>query len=214
MATGTISSAADLALDDIDQQVTLMFAKVRTALASVTAAFLECDREAALALLADDQAVDGLQQAIEGSIRSRLAEPTPLDEAELSRLLSVLLVVAALERGGDVVARIASRTPQGLARVITAPVRTLVAEMSRVDVDLWARVAQAYNERDAAIASELELLHSQVARMGADLLAELGRTSPSTVVTVEMKSVVGCYQRLGDLAVDVAEEIRDGGWAA
>jgi len=213
MATGTMSAAIDLALDDIDEQVTLMFAKVRTALASVTAAFLDCDREAALALVADDQAVDGLQQSIERSIRSRLAAPSPLDEAELSRLLSVLLIAAALERGGDVVGRIASRTPQGLARVVTAPVRTLVAEMGRVDLDLWAKVAQAHVERDAGIASGLELLHSEMARMGTDLLAELGRASASTVVTVEMKHVVGCYQRLGDLAVDVAEEIRHGGWA-
>src|SRR5262245_46066101 len=93
-------------LDEIDEQVIRLLARVRGGWAAATAAFLDCDRDAARALVADDQLIDSLQTSIEELVQRRLAQLLPLGDADVWRLVSILLIVPELERSGDLVEHI------------------------------------------------------------------------------------------------------------
>jgi phosphate transport system protein len=205
----TIPAPPGHRLDEIDEQVLRMFARVRGGLAAATAAFLECNRDAARTLVADDQLIDSLQASIEELVQRRLAELLPLGDADVWRLVSILLITPELERSGDLVEHIALRTPQGLARVITARARGLIEEMSRVGVELWRLAADAYAEHDLDAPERLRVLDDELDDLHVDLSAELAQAAISNAVAIEMGLVARFYERLGDHAVNVTKRVRD-----
>lgn len=209
MATDTIHAPIGHHVDEIDEQVIRLFARVHSGLAAATAAFLACDREAARTLVADDQLIDSLQASIEELVQRRLAELLPLGDPDVWRLVSILLIVPELERSGDLVEHIALRTPQGLARVITARARGLIEEMSRIGVELWRLAADAYADHDLFAAERLRVLDDELDDLHVDLSAELAQAAMSNAVAIEMGLVARFYERLGDHAVNVTRRVRD-----
>jgi len=209
MATDTISAPPGRRLDEIDEQVIRLFARVHSGLAAATAAFLDCDRDTARALVAEDQLIDSLQASIEELVQRRLAQLLPLGDPDVWRLVSILLIVPELERSGDLVEHIALRTPQGLARVITGRARGLIEEMSRLGVELWRLAADAYADHDLDAAERLRTLDDELDDLHVDLSAELAQASMSNAVAIEMGLVARFYERLGDHAVNVTKRVRD-----
>lgn len=204
MPTKTLSTSAWRTLDAIDEQVALMFAMLQDGVAAVTAAFLECDRHAARAVAAGDQLIDLLQEAIEESVEAQLATALPSEDADLARLVSVLLVAAQLERAGDLLAEIAFCAGQGLARVITAVARDEVAEVGRLVTELWSGAAAAYLEGDCGVAAHLGVLARRVDDLHDDIANELSSVAVSTVAVADMKQVAALYERLARHALHVA----------
>src|SRR5688572_30725851 len=114
MATAeTMRGTLERPTDQIDAQVLQLFARVRTGLEGATAAFLDGDHDAAWDLVASDQVIDALQASTEELVQRRLTELLPLGDADVWRLVTVLLIVPELERSGDLVEHIALRAPQG-----------------------------------------------------------------------------------------------------
>jgi phosphate transport system protein len=194
-------------LDDLDQPVLQLFAMVSEGLAAATTAFLNDDRDAARAVVAAEQDIDSLESRIEDLIHQQLA--CGPDPSGLRQLLTVLRIVPELERSGDLVEHIALRTPQGMARLLSARARMLVQDMGEVGVQMWRAAADAYARRDAAAAERLRNLDDRLDDLHVSLSCELGQSVIATPVAIEMGLVARFLERLGDHAVNVARRVRD-----
>jgi phosphate transport system protein len=205
LAHGTTASGRD----EIDHQVIQLFAMVTAGLAAATAAFLHVDREAARALVADDQLIDSLQSSTEALVQAELARPLPRTDAELRRLVAVLRIVPELERSGDLVEHIALRTPQALARAITPRARGMIEEMGRIGVEMWRTAADAYSDHDTGLLARLRVLDDELDDLHVRLSSELAESATSVPVAIEMGLVARFYERLGDHAVNVTRRVGD-----
>jgi len=196
----------DGAVDEIHSHVLRLFAMVSGGLAAATAAFLGGDREAARRLVAEDRLIDELQSSTEELVQTELSRPERSDD-DLRLFVSVLRVVPELERSGDLVEHIALRTQSGLVGDLTPLTRGLIGEMGRLGVRMWQEAADAWAARDATAAHQLRLLDDELDDLHVRLTAELGRSTTSIPVAIELGLVARFFERLGDHAVNVTGRI-------
>ena len=194
-------------LDEIDQKVVQLFALVSEGLSAATDAFLAGDREAAKALMERDKVIDSLYIDVEEIVYRQLATQSPMAK-DLRFLLSVLRIVPELERSGDLAEHIAARAARGVASALTPRIRGLVEQMGLVGTEMWRRAADAYIERDAQAASELNERDDELDELHVSLTAELVSGQLTVPIALEMALVARFYERLGDHAVNIGERIR------
>lgn len=194
------------ALDEIHSQVLCLFAMVSGGLAAATTAFLGGDREAARRLVAEDRLIDELQSSTEELVQTELGRPERSD-ADLRLFVSVLRIVPELERSGDLVEHIALRTQSGLVGDLTPLTRGLIGDMGRIGVRMWQEAADAWASRDAGATKALRALDDELDDLHVRLTAELGRSTTSIPVAIELGLVARFFERLGDHAVNVTGRI-------
>ncbi len=194
------------AVDEIHSHVLRLFAMVSGGLAAATTAFLAGDREAARRLVAEDRLIDELQSSTEELVQTELSRPERSDR-DLRLFVSVLRIVPELERSGDLVEHIALRTQSGLVGDLTPLTRGLIGEMGSIGVRMWQEAADAWAARDATATSQLRLLDDQLDDLHVRLTAELGESTTSIPVAIELGLVARFFERLGDHAVNVTGRI-------
>jgi phosphate transport system protein len=194
-------------LDTIDGKVLHLFALVTEGLAAATDTFLASDRDMARAIVDADKLVDELYADIEVLVQRQLVLQAPV-ASELRYLLSVLRIVPELERSGDLVEHIASRAARGLGAELTPQVRGLVEQMGQRGVEMWRYAADAFAERDANAAEQLNRLDDRLDDLHTQLLTEISSGALGTAVAIEMALVGRFFERLGDHALHVTERVR------
>jgi phosphate transport system protein len=204
-----IPELAERPVDEIDDQVIRLFAMVMAGLAAATDAFLSGDRDAARALIADDQRIDSLQTSTEELVQRELTLSLQHTGPDLRRLVSILRIVPELERSGDLVEHIALRTAQGLGGVITPKSRGMIEQMGRIGVEMWRIAADAYADHDIDAVDRLRLLDDDLDDLHVSLSSELAESATSNAVAIEMGLVARFYERLGDHAVNVTKRVGD-----
>jgi len=143
-----------------------------------------------------------LQFSTEELVQTELSRPERSD-ADLRLFVSVLRVVPELERSGDLVEHIALRTQSGLVGDLTSLTRGLICEMGRIGGRMWQEAPNALAARDAAATHHLRLLDDELDDLHVRLTAELGRSTTSIPVAIELGLVARFFERLGDHAVNV-----------
>jgi phosphate transport system protein len=194
-------------LERINGQVIGLFALVGECVAGATDALLSGDREAAKALVARDQMIDGTYRGIEELVQRQLSLQSPM-ASDLRFLLAVLRIVPELERSADLAEHIAQRAVRGLTPELTPRVRGLVDQMGRVAVEMWHGAADAYAERDADARDRLNEQDDELDDLHISLTAEISSGKMSIPVVIEMALIARFYERLGDHAVNVAGQVR------
>jgi phosphate transport system protein len=194
-------------LEDIDQKVVQLFALVSEGLSAATDAFLSGDRESAKQLIDRDKVIDSLYMDVEEIVYRQLATQSPMAK-DLRFLLSVLRIVPELERSGDLVEHIARRAATGVASALTPRIRGLIEQMGIVGTEMWRLAADAYVERDALAAVELNERDDEIDELHVSVTAELVSGQLTVPIAIEMALVVRFYERLGDHAVNIGERIR------
>ena len=194
-------------LEDIDQKVVQLFALVSEGLSAATDAFLSGDRESAKQLIDRDKVIDSLYIDVEEIVYRQLATQSPMAK-DLRFLLSVLRIVPELERSGDLVEHIARRAATGVASALTPRIRGLIEQMGIVGTEMWRLAADAYVERDADAAVELNERDDEIDELHVSVTAELVSGQLTVPIAIEMALVVRFYERLGDHAVNIGERIR------
>jgi phosphate transport system protein len=194
-------------LGAIDQAVNRLFALVTESLAGATDAFLSGDTEQARNIKAADEDIDNLQLEIEQLVQRSLMLQSPMSR-DLRFLLSVLRIVPELERSGDLAEHIASRTLRGLPAELSPKLRGIIQRMGEVGVEMWREAADAYANRDADVAAELNQRDDELDDLHSHLIAQLIEGQATTEVALEMALIGRFYERLGDHAVHVAERVR------
>ncbi len=193
-------------LEVIEGKVIQLFALVAEGLAAATEALLTGDRDAAAMLAEREDLIDTLHLEAEEMVNQALALQSPV-ATDLRFLLSVLRIVPELERSHDLVEHIARRGGQGLDEVLTPRARGLVARMGEVGTVMWRKTADAWYERDASAAAELEADDEEMDSLHAGLVAELGAGGTALTVAMDMTIVARFYERLGDHAVNISRRV-------
>ena len=195
----------DGTLDLIDRQVIQLFALVAEALAGATHALLAGDRVAARELAANDEAIDRLYHEIE-AMTTRRAETLGSAE-EMHYLVAVLRMLPEIERSGDLAEHVASRAVRGLGVELSHRARGMIEQMGEIACTMWRRTADAYADREAGAAGDLEELDDDLDELHVLLTAEIASGSMTIPIAIEAALVARFYERLGDHAVNLSRRI-------
>ena len=195
-----------LILDRIDREVIKLFALVGEGVAGATHSLLAGDREAARALADSDEAIDALYQEVEQLAQQQLAQRATGPD-ELRYLVAVLRMLPELERSGDLAEHVSRRAVRGLGLELSPRARGLVEQMGEVASDMWRLTADAYADRAAHVAEEVEELDDELDELHITLTAEIASGSMALPVAIEAALVARFYERFGDHAVNLARRI-------
>ena len=194
-------------LKEIDDKVIRLFALVSEGVGAATDAFLSGDREAASSLVDNDKVIDELYCDVEELVQRQFAVQSPMAR-DMRFLLSVLRIVPELERSGDLAEHIAARAARGLSEALTPRIRGLIAQMGKIGTEMWREAADAYADRNGAVAVHLNERDDELDELHVSLTAELVSGQLTVPVALEMALIARFYERLGDHAVNIAERIR------
>lgn len=199
-------------LDEIDVQICRLFALVIDGLGAATSAFLSGDRGAAERVAHAELLIDRLHQGTEELLERQLRNLSGGCDADgLVRLVLALRIVPELERSGDLVEHIASRSSASLLTQLADDVRDLIGAMSDVAVELWKRASSTFGGVDVWSANEFRELDDVLDDLHAQICDRLATRPLPVAVAIEMGLVARFYERLGDHAVNVARRVSDDG---
>ena len=196
----------DQQLGEIDAKVIRLFALVTEAVASATESLLASDRAAAQATADRDAMVDQLEADLEVLAQRELVRRSPM-AGDMRYLLSVIRIVPELERSGDLAEHIAQRASRGLGARLTPAVRGILQEMGSTCVQMWQAAADAWAERDADAAEQIDATDDRLDDLHDQLIAELGQSTLELADALQTTLVGRFYERLGDHAVHISERV-------
>jgi phosphate transport system protein len=202
------TTSRQVELDRIDDQISRLFELVADGLSAATSAFLAGDPVAAGRVVRAEVAVDELHRVIEDLLEEQLGRVVDgIDACGLARLVLALRIVPELERSGDLVAHIATRSSPAIVAQLPPAVREVIAEMGRSGVELWRRVAGTFAGVDDATVAELRAVDDRIDDLHGQLRDELAITPIPVAAAIEMGLVARFFERLGDHAVNVARRL-------
>ena len=172
---------------------------------------LSGDRETARVLADSDEMIDMLYREIETLTQSQLVDGSSGLE-EMRYLVAVLRMLPELERSGDLAQHVASRAVRGLGTEMSHRARGLVERMGELCSEMWRLTADAYADRSAEHADEVEDLDDDLDHLHVILTAEIASGSMSLPVTIESALVARFYERFGDHAVNLTRRIATPWW--
>jgi phosphate transport system protein len=200
-------------LRDLSFEVVRLASLTTNAVTRGTDALLAADCAAAQRVIDDDDAVDALRHSIEDECLELLATGIH-DAAEVRYLAATLRVAHELERSADLTVNVAKTVGRLGGAPLDSPSRRLVERMGR-QACVQLRVAvNAFADRDRSSASALadmdETMDDLVQSLFQHVLGCAGTPigDDATVTrAVQLGLVARHYERIGDHAVSIAEQV-------
>jgi phosphate transport system protein len=196
-------------LESITADQLRMTALVREAIAYATTSLLSADLQLAEKVIADDQAIDNIQQNLDERTINIMARQQPV-ASDLRRLVSSLRISADLERMGDLAHHIAK-----LARMrypnnaVPGELVEVITEMGAAASHILEKMAVVLEFRDTNRALEIEKDDDEMDKLQRQLIGVL--LGPSWVHPVEsavdMAFVSRYFERFSDHAVSIAQRV-------
>jgi phosphate transport system protein len=191
---------------EVDRLFAQVFALVGEGIAGATHALLAGDREAAKELMQRDEVIDRIIGEISQSVQHQLVHgETTADERR--ELVAILRMLPDMERNGDLAEHIARRAARGLGAEMSARSRGLVERMGEVATTIWRSTADAFAERSASAANQVDDLDDELDDLHVTLTAELVAGTMPLPVAIELAMVARFYERFGDHAVNLARRM-------
>lgn len=205
-----IVSSFDRDLESIQALIMRMGGLVEESIAGAALALEKRDEEAALAVRANDRAIDELEERVNEQAAQILALRQPWG-GDLRTVLSVFRVSANLERIGDYSKNIAKRST---AIIHMEPIEGTSQALRRMAnaVELMLKdVLDAYIQRDADLAAEVRLRDEEVDQMYSALFREyltFMMEDPSNItVCMHLHFMAKNIERMGDHVTSIAEQV-------
>ena len=186
-----------------------MTALVRDAISTSTSALLTSDLALAEKVIADDLAIDLIQQALDERTVNIMARQQPV-AADLRRLVSSLRISADLERMGDLAHHVANlarlRYPN---KAVPAELVEVISEMGAAALRILEKMAVVIEFRDTTRALEVEIDDDEMDKLQRRLLSTiLGPEWDQPVeCAVDMAFASRYYERFSDHAVSIARRV-------
>ena len=176
----------------------------------VTEALEHQDVELAGIVIADDDRIDGRYLEVHQGILSLLARQSPV--AEDLRLVAALLhVIKHVERMGDQCVNIAKLIPlSGHEPVRRDEILERLIQMGRFARGEVVQCRRALETRDAQLAENLASQDRDINRLNREifqLAVAFGDDIETREWAMHMTLVARAYERIGDNAVDVGEQV-------
>jgi phosphate transport system protein len=196
-------------LDDLLADLVQMSQAVSTAVRSSTTALLEADLHLAERVISEDELLDAGQVEIEQRAFSLLARQAPV-AGELRTLVTVLRMVAELERMGDLAAHVAKiarmRYPE---TAVPEALRANFVQMGDVAEKMVISAGQTLNERNIQVAQELRARDEEMDELRRiQFRVLLSDDWPYSVEAAVDVALLGrYYERIADHAASMARRV-------
>jgi phosphate transport system protein len=196
-------------LDELPSHIVRLASLTTGAVTTGTDALLAGDLTEAQRVIDDDDAVDSLRHAIEDECLALLAEGIS-DLAEIRYLAATLRVAHELERSADLMVNVAKTTWRLHPHTLGGTARRLVERMGR-QATLQLRVAvNAFADRDCSWAAALADMDETMDELEAGMFRHVLFSNDhdlAIVAAVQLGLVARHYERIGDHAVTIAEQV-------
>src|SRR6476646_7451487 len=200
-------------VEDLRRNIVRLAALTTTAIRGGTDALLDSDLEGAARTIDDDDAVDALRHAIEDECLYLLGQSCS-SAIELRQVGTTMRVVYELERSADLMVNIAKTTWRLHPFSLDPVSRSIVAQLCD-QVVVQTRVAvNAFVDLDPSGAAALVDMDDTVDELHKALLrhllaggSDVPRDDAAVPRAVQLALVAHHYERIGDHAVNVAEQV-------
>ncbi len=197
-------------LPDLPVRVVRLASLTTNAVAAGTEALVDGDLLAAQRVVDDDDAVDSLRHSIEDECLELLSSGG-LVAVDLRFVAATLRVAHELERSGDLMVNVAKTTWRLHEHALDSTSQRIVERMGR-QAAVQLRVAvNAFADRDCSWASALADMDEAMDDLESALFRHiLGASTPEesgVVRAVQLGLVARHYERIGDHAVTIAEQV-------
>lgn len=195
-------------LDELTDELVTMSHLVGSMMQRASVALLEADRVLAEAVIADDEAIDAVNNDIDHRTADILALQQPV-ASDLRMVIVAMRLGATLERMGDLAQHIAKtarmRYPDN---AVPAELRPQFAQMAEVANRMAGLMGEVIASKDVAQARALEAEDDQMDALHRQVLDHLLAHADSAVSqTVDLTLLNRYYERFADHAVSVARRI-------
>jgi phosphate transport system protein len=167
------------------------------------------DVELALAVVHDDDRIDGRYLEVHQGILSLLARQAPV-AGDLRLVAALLHTIKHIERIGDPCVNVCKLLPLCGHEPPTVPdVLELVLRMGDLARSEVAQSKVAFASRDAALAEDLVRQDHMINTLQRDIFRraiEIGEDPDIREWAMTMTLIARCFERIGDNAVDIGEQ--------
>lgn len=202
-----IVASFDQDLERLQAMLMRMGGLVETELAAAAEALETLDIASAERVIADDRAVDGLDEqiAVEAARILAIRAPTASD---LRMVLAVMRAATNLERVGDYAKNIAKRTK--LLPVVTPEVYSAIQAMTQVVGGMLDDALAALVRKDAALAAAVRARDEEVDRLYDSLFhrlaTDMAQDPANNAAALHLHFIAKNIERAGDHATGIAEQ--------
>jgi phosphate transport system protein len=196
-------------LDQLRLQVELMGVRVDENLERMREVLRTGDeRTADLALLADDE-IDAMNLSLTERCYVLLARESPV-ASDLRFIVSVLRIIAELERVGDLALRVVKLAPDQSMLVASGPPYDIVLTIADATIDTYRCALRAWAEMDLALATSLAERDRTSDLLNENLITEMLRLQGSDAVRMAMGIFVAgrSLERIADHSAIIGARLR------
>lgn len=203
-------------LEDLHRKVMGMAARVEDAVYAALKALQTREPTTARAVIAGDEAIDRLENAIfEECLRLiALHQPVAID---LRLIATTFMVTTDLERMGDLAVDIAERAdalaglPPILGDTAADPLSAKLQRMTDIATGMVRQVLDAFVNMDGPLARRVIRTDSEVDRYHADIIrdviARMQKSPDAVEAGLSLFSAVRHLERIADHATNIAEDV-------
>ena len=197
-------------LEDLRQETARLAASVIEAIPRATQVLLSADLAGADAVIRDDDAIDALAVSIEDRCYQLIALQAPV-AVDLRRTVSMVKIVAEVERSGDLAVNICKAARRIYGHELDPRLRGLVAKMSEQAQQLYVAALEAFEKQDAAKAAALDDMDSYLDSLQRQFIQAIlevhAQGGMDAQVAIQLAVVARFYERIGDHAVNIGERV-------
>jgi phosphate transport system protein len=198
-------------LDSICQELTRIGASVVEEVSRATQILLDQDLEGADYLIRSDDEIDARCLDLEERCLDLLARQQPV-ASDLRRIMSVFQIIGELERSADLCVNICKGARRIYPHSLSPTLRGLIQRMGEQGRFLMAAAVEAFADSDAAKASALDDMDSQLDALQRELIQAIFRSHEKehldVNIAVQLAMIARFFERIGDHAVNIGERVR------
>lgn len=201
-------------LAEVDARLSELVHFVTEQVAAATEALLRQDQGASVEIDSRKHLADPLYDQVANQVGLLMARQAPM-ASDLRYLLAVLRAVPELEQSAALASQIARRGAHGIAAHLTPRTRALLTRSGDVVTAMWQELGRDWDERRPTPSDSLAAAGEELDELHTSLTAEVASSSMPASVTMDMALIGRFYERLGDHAINIAEQL-DGlsAWSA
>lgn len=196
-------------LENLQRQVLVMAGSVEESIFKSIQALREHDRAIAQEVIAGDNKIDELDNAVTEECLKMLALHQPVAK-DLRRIASVFMIATDLERMGDLAADIADRAI-ALAAPNKIPIPDKLTRMTDLTTTMVRESLDAFVNLDSKQARRVIRLDDEVDHFNDEIIDELMarmKVSPDAIEpNLSLFSAVRHLERIADHATNIAEDV-------
>lgn len=199
----------DRQLSDLQDSLLRLASQVEASIGRAVEALKTQDVDEARRIIADDDAIDRAQYAIEDTALHLIARQAPI-AADLRLISAVISIASELERMGDYAEGIAEIVIRGANEPLLKPLVN-IPRMAQIAQRMLRDALDAFVNRDAEAARRVGLADNEVDELTTvvqnDLLQVMVRDPGSSERALHLMFVAHNLERVADRATNIAERL-------